>query len=353
MATQPLLKAGLRLSIGSGNNTIVWSDNWIPDTKPQPTTPCGPSFNPNLRICDQFDSTSQGWNLPKLQSLISHDDIPLIQSLRLPRSSRSDGYCWAPTKSGAYTVQSGYALAMEMDSTRAPPLVLEPSTTSLKAKVWSIKTSRKIKHFIWNALSDCVPVCSRISDRHCATDRNCPCCGPDNETVNHLLFVCPPSVQVWALAHIPHSPGLFPSTSNLSNLHHLLWRAQGLGIPSSILDNVPWILWFFWKARNECLFNGIETPPLDTVQLALSEADNGRLAQILHTSPGDEVNLPPNSAQPLSPQCSIDASWHQEDALFGGGMVLKNEDGVTTFGSFSSNRSLTPYMPSFILCCGP
>ncbi|CAG7897201.1 unnamed protein product [Brassica rapa] len=34
-------------------------------------------------------------------------------------------------------------------------------------------------------------------------------------------------------------------------------------------------------------------------------------------------------------------------------MVLKNEDGVTTFGSFSSNRSLTPYMPSFILCCGP
>ncbi|CAG7897202.1 unnamed protein product, partial [Brassica rapa] len=122
MATQPLLKAGLRLSIGSGNNTIVWSDNWIPDTKPQPTTPCGPSFNPNIRICDQFDSTSQGWNLPKLQSLISHDDIPLIQSLRLPRSSRSDGYCWAPTKSGAYTVQSGYALAMEMDSTRAPPL---------------------------------------------------------------------------------------------------------------------------------------------------------------------------------------------------------------------------------------
>ncbi|CAN7131714.1 unnamed protein product [Brassica rapa subsp. narinosa] len=175
MATQPLLKAGLRLSIGSGNNTIVWSDNWIPDTKPQPTTPCGPSFNPNLRICDQFDSTSQGWNLPKLQSLISHDDIPLIQSLRLPRSSRSDGYCWAPTKSGAYTVQSG----------------------------------------------------------------NCPCCGPDNETVNHLLFVCPPSVQVWTLAHIPHSLGLFPSTSNLSNLHHLLWRAQGLGIPSSILDNVP------------------------------------------------------------------------------------------------------------------
>ena len=161
---------------------------------------------------------------------------------------------------------------MEMDTNRAPPLVSEPSTTSLKAKVWSIKTSRKIKHFIWNALSDCVPVCGRLSDRHCSSERNCPRCGADNESVNHLLFECPPSVQVWALAHVPHSPGLFPSNSDPSNLNHTLWRAKELGVPSSILDNVPWLLWYIWKARNDKLFNGKDTPPLDTVQTAISEA---------------------------------------------------------------------------------
>ena len=32
MAAQPLLKAGLRRSIGTGNNTMVWSDHWILDT---------------------------------------------------------------------------------------------------------------------------------------------------------------------------------------------------------------------------------------------------------------------------------------------------------------------------------
>ncbi|KAH0928435.1 hypothetical protein HID58_014162, partial [Brassica napus] len=32
--------------------------------------------------------------------------------------------------------------------------------------------------------------------------------------------------------------------------------------------------------------------------------------------------------QPLGPRCSIDASWHQDAVLFGGGMVLTDEDGV-------------------------
>ncbi|CAN6843853.1 unnamed protein product [Brassica oleracea] len=90
MAAQPLLKAGLRRSIGTGNNTRVWSDHWIPDVKPRPAIPCCPSFNPNLRVCDLSDPLSHDWNLPLLHQLLSPRDIPLIQSLRLPRSHRPD-----------------------------------------------------------------------------------------------------------------------------------------------------------------------------------------------------------------------------------------------------------------------
>ncbi|KAF3545702.1 hypothetical protein DY000_02004376 [Brassica cretica] len=79
----------------------------MPDAKPRPATRCGPSFNPSLRVCNLIDAEAQGWNIPKIQTLISHDDIPLIKSPRLPRAPLPDGYCWAPTKSGTYTVQSG------------------------------------------------------------------------------------------------------------------------------------------------------------------------------------------------------------------------------------------------------
>lgn len=149
MATQPLLKAGLRRSIGSGNNTMVWTNPWVPDAKPRPATPCGSSFDPSLRVCDLIDATSQDWNRTKLHELLAPDDIPLVQSLRIRRTNQPDSFCWAFTKTGAYSVQSGYTLAMAMESSLTPAPVREPSTTVLKAKVWSIKTSRKIQHFIW------------------------------------------------------------------------------------------------------------------------------------------------------------------------------------------------------------
>ncbi|KAG5399813.1 hypothetical protein IGI04_014420 [Brassica rapa subsp. trilocularis] len=60
--------------------------------------------------------------------------------------------------------------------------------------------------------------------------------------------------------------------------------------------------------------------------------------------PHSSIESFPRGATPR-PRCSIDASCHQDDALFGGGMVLTDEDGVTAFGSFTSNQSLTPPPP--------
>ncbi|KAF2611068.1 hypothetical protein F2Q70_00010065 [Brassica cretica] len=107
-----------------------------PNKKPRPAIPRGPSFDPNLRVCDLIEPETKSWNLPKLQTLISRDDIPLIRSLILPRAHLPNGYCWAPAKSGTYTVQSGYDLAMDMESDRSAYTltVSEPSTTNLKAK---------------------------------------------------------------------------------------------------------------------------------------------------------------------------------------------------------------------------
>lgn len=75
-------------------------------------------------------------------------------------------------------------------------LILEPSNNALKSKAWSIKTSRKIKHFIWQALTGYLPILDRLVDRHCGTDHACPRCNGEKETINHLLFECPAATQV-------------------------------------------------------------------------------------------------------------------------------------------------------------
>ena len=278
MAAQPLLKSGLRKAIRAGHTTLVWSDPWLPTSPAHPPIPCGPSFNPSLRVSDLLDPHSHQWKHELLRELVVPEDIPYIQSLQLTRSPRGINYCWNLTKSGVYSVKSGYTLAMETEEHPENEQVLEPSITTLQAKVWKLKTSKKIQHFIWQAISNCLPVCSSLSDRHCGTDRSCPKCGAEEETRNHLLFEYPPSVQAWALADLPHSPGIFPSNSIFSNLDRALWRAKELAIPEDISATIPWIIWYIWKAHNDKAFNGKEISPLETIQVARAEAESWRTA---------------------------------------------------------------------------
>ncbi|XP_048622927.1 uncharacterized protein LOC125592004 [Brassica napus] len=351
MAAQPLLKAGLRKTIGTGHSTLVWADPWIPTKPARPAIPCGPSFNPALRVVDLLEPNSRAWKLDLLRELVAPEDIPLIQSLQPTRSSRGNRYCWSHTKSGVYSVKTGYALAMETMDASEPAPVLEPSAMALQARVWTLKTSNKIKQFIWQALSNCVPVCSSLADRHCGNERSCPRCGAEEETRNHLLFECPPAVQAWALADIPHFPGLFPCTSILSNLDHVLWRAKDYGLQDTIINNVPWVIWYIWKARNDKAFNGKDISPLETIQTAKAEAESWRVAQAIEEihDEDDDGTTPASTITTTHarPVCSIDASWHKEDKFFGGGMVLATEDGMTTSGSFASNQVLTPLHAEF------
>nr|VDC90316.1 unnamed protein product [Brassica rapa] len=121
MAAQDLLCADLRRRIGSGYNTREWSDSWIPVTPPRP-----PKDNVSYRDHDMFvnqliDQSSKTWKVEVLQSLFDPGDIPLIRSLRLSHNFSDDGFCWIFTKSGAYTVKSGYKLAINHLLFTCPP----------------------------------------------------------------------------------------------------------------------------------------------------------------------------------------------------------------------------------------
>lgn len=195
-------------------------------------------------MSDLIDQTTNEWKHSLLHNLVALSDIAHIKSLRPTRSPRPNAFVWTLTKSGVYSVKPGYNLAMENMEPSDASQVLEPSTTGLKAKVWKLKTTKKIQHFIWQVVSNCVPVCSSLVDRHCRTDRACPRCGTEEETCNHLLFECHPAVQTWALADLPQLLGLFPSSSIYSSIDHALWRAKEYSVPESILDNIPWVIWY-------------------------------------------------------------------------------------------------------------
>lgn len=167
MAAQDLLRAGLRKRIGSRYNTRVWSEPWIPVIPPRTPKDIGNNRDHDMFVNQLIDQTSKSWNTELLQSMFDPGDIPLIRSLRPSHNFSDDGFRWVHMKSGSYTVKSGYKLATQQKEEKATTRGHEPSLNGLKDLIWLLKTPRKIKLFLWQALSDSIAASSRLVDRHC------------------------------------------------------------------------------------------------------------------------------------------------------------------------------------------
>ncbi|KAF3550495.1 hypothetical protein DY000_02006317 [Brassica cretica] len=123
---------------------------------------------------------------------------------------------------------------------------------------------------------------------------------------------------------------------------------QEQGVPESLTFRVPWILWCLWKARNDKVFNGKDVFPLDTLQLASSEADIWKPAQITPMIQEEEAtNRTPTEYERTGPHCKVDAFWQKHALFFGGGFSLKDGEGRDFSGSFASNQTISPIQAEF------
>ncbi|KAJ4906151.1 hypothetical protein Rs2_09809 [Raphanus sativus] len=118
------------------------------------------------KMMDGF-SMSKIWNMEVLISLFAPEDVSLICSMRISRSFKVDSFCWVHTISGIYSVKTGYDEMYPLDNEQKLQACTQPSINGLLQQVWKVKTVPKIKHLMWQSLSNCLPVCSRLADRHC------------------------------------------------------------------------------------------------------------------------------------------------------------------------------------------
>jgi len=219
-----------------------------------------------------------------------------------------------------------------------------PSVSALQAQVWKLKTTRKLMHFAWQCITGCLATCQRLVYRHIGTDKGCPRCGAEEETINHILFHCPPSRQIWALSPIPTSGHLFPRSSLFYNFDFLFWRGKEFGIGEDVLELFPWILWYIWKSRNRFLFENFKEPPLETLALAIKEAIAWKQANQKEVAITESISLPvlAHLPPPRTSECQFGASWHLEDTLSGHGWILVDQDITLHLGFKSTKRSLSP-----------
>ncbi|XP_010480522.1 PREDICTED: uncharacterized protein LOC104759275 [Camelina sativa] len=274
------------------------------------------------------------WHLPILEEYMDPADIPLIQSLPVSKSFRSDRLIWHYTKSGKYSVRSGYRLARELQK----EVEFGPTCTVLRAQAWKLEVPSKVQHFFWQVASGSLPVKERIAHRGVRCDVTCQRCGFVVESINHALFECVRSRLVWELSpiHIPTSG--FPHGSVYSNLDFIYSKVLSSSGGSTIGYLLPWMLWTIWKDRNKKVFQGVEAEPMDII----NQATNDKL--LWEEAKSFSMNFLPLQPAPedrvISVRCKVDGSWKGSNPLEGLGWWFGTHDDKTLLlGARSLRRS--------------
>lgn len=191
-----MLKRGIKWHIGNGESVGVWTDNWLPTYPPTAPTPLHNNVVPSLKVNDLFLKDTSVWDIARLKALIHPMDISLIQNIRPSITGAQDRASWIYSSNGAYTVKSGYnLLRAEKGQSSHNPIALFKS-------LWRMQFPSKLKHFWWRVLHNALLVAFKLKQRTIINDSVCSVCGEKDETVNHLLFQCRVSKEVWDLVPI-------------------------------------------------------------------------------------------------------------------------------------------------------
>ncbi|CAA7040352.1 unnamed protein product [Microthlaspi erraticum] len=333
-----LLKSQLGRAIDDGRTTSIWNDPWLSLKKP--TKPIGPPNLPdkNLKVSDLITEQTGDWNREKIAKILPAHGIE-IQALRPSRKGASDSFIWLPTRSGEYSVKTGYHVALEQ--TTDPHLNQNPHQVNWNLDIWQAKTSPKLKVFLWKVVQEALPSGENLLNRGILENACCTHCG-DLETTEHLFFHCKYAKEVWSLAPLSTTinPNLF-QTFALTLKDSKAW----LALPPTRAGAgplFPWIVWAIWKARNQLIFEDRTFSPRETMTKATVEAREWQQAQLTPQKtptgfkPPTGTGTPPNTVS-----CFTDGAWCDKSGIGGLGWIFTNDAGDTTLKGKEAERFVT------------
>ncbi|KAM1661741.1 hypothetical protein ACFX2K_004577 [Malus domestica] len=121
------------------------------------------------KVAEFIDPVSRVWNIDLLSHFVSKAERVAISHIHVGPLLRPDKIVWPFERNGSYTVKFGY----------------------------SCKASPKMRNFIWRALCDACATKFNLFRRRCALSPICPICAEGDDTVEHILLICPWTTRVW------------------------------------------------------------------------------------------------------------------------------------------------------------
>lgn len=113
-----ILELGIRKWVGNGASIRIYKDNWVPgSTSFRVCSP--PSLGLDATV-DYLLTDSSGWNLQKLNSNFSIDEIDRILQIPIGFGPADDTNIWNFEGTGIYSVKSGYWVSRNLIPSPSP-----------------------------------------------------------------------------------------------------------------------------------------------------------------------------------------------------------------------------------------
>lgn len=134
MEGKELLVLGLIKRIGSGTDTRIWEDNWLPrDYKLKLI--CTISPDPPQLVSELIDATTRTWNKQVLIEHFVSPDVDIIMNIPLSLRVQRDFWAWHYDRRGVFTVRSAYKMISAIKHQREDWLEHRTSHSNVKPKV--------------------------------------------------------------------------------------------------------------------------------------------------------------------------------------------------------------------------
>lgn len=204
LEAQILLKRGMYRRVGDGYDVNIKLDPWLPSEEDPYIHSTSESIEGQM-ISSLMVPSQRQWDEEVVTDIFDTRDANLIMSILL-QSAGVDSWYWCKERMGNYTVKSAYLLLQDIKGAYQVS-----NNSGFWRKLWNLKIPSKVKHFLWRAITCCLPTKDQLRVKKVAVNALCPVCNAEEENVCHSFISCSFAKACWDNSGIRFTVGVFYS----------------------------------------------------------------------------------------------------------------------------------------------
>ncbi|PNX96793.1 ribonuclease H, partial [Trifolium pratense] len=340
-----VIKKGSYWTIGSGQETNIWEDNWI-QQKGNSTRSSPKPDNCNLiKVKELMDNNYNEWNESIINQVFTSYDAQMILQIPIIDKTQPDTLTWDDTKDGIYSVKSGYHAIIDWDSnSNTNNAASSNRPMEIWKTLWKFKVPPKYSHLLWRILNNAIPVKGNLFKKGVKCDPLCPRCLNHVESIQHVFLECEWAKKVWFAS---------PLTLNL-NLNQLTdfydwFTFVTNNTDKDCMEKILAIIYEIWNVRNLLVFQEKNLPPQEISSNAFKKLHE-------YQSHGEVKTQKSQTSPPSTNSCSNNISWSpplrgtlkinvdahlSSDGHWFAGMVLRRSDGSAVGAATRVHKGMT------------